>query len=321
MNWLEVPWFFAEFYLYRRILESVGYFHAGGEGHLRDPFQLQKSRGLETAKEIMQSLCARNNRWIDQRNRSHEVIYTMLLLDLWANKADLSLWPVEGDDQEHLAQEGEGQERMVANHSIKLVEYLYGLQPGTARIDLLLDNAGFELAADLLLTDFLITMNFAHTVVLHPKTYPVFVSDALIKDVEETITFMESQSSSACGRVGNRLRSYLQDENLIYHQDTFWTSPLALWDIPKGLRAFLEGANLVISKGDANYRRLLGDRHWEYTTSFGEIMSYFPAPLLALRTCKSEVMCGLAPGQADALKAKDPGWMTNGQWGVIQYKP
>jgi len=321
MNWLEVPWFFAEFYLYRRILEATGYFRVGGEGHLRDPYHLQKKRGLENARDAMQSLCTRNNRWIDQRNRSHEAITSMLLLDLWGNKADLSLWPVGERGQEYLAQEGEDQERVVANHSIKLVEYLYGQEPGKARIDLLLDNAGFELMADLSLTDFLISNDFADRVILHPKTYPVFVSDALITDVEEIITFMESQSCSACGVVGKRLRDYLQDERLVYHQDNFWTSPLALWEMPTELHAYLEGSDLVISKGDANYRRLLGDRHWEITTSFGEIVGYFPAPIVALRACKSDVMCGLAPGQAEALMEKDPEWMTNGQWGVIQYKP
>jgi hypothetical protein len=77
----------------------------------------------------------------------------------------------------------------------------------------------------------------------------------------------------------------------------------------------------VISKGDANYRRLLGDRHWAFTTPFEGIMSYFSAPVLVLRTCKSNVMCGLAAGQDEALMGEDPDWMTDGQWGLIQFKP
>jgi len=318
-NWLEVPWFFAEFYLYRRILEATGYFRAGGIGYLRDPYVLQKHRGLETAKDAMQSLCSLNNQWALNKDRGYEAIITMLLIDLWGNKADLSLWPAGDREQEHFSQKGEDQERVVVNHSIKLVEYLYSLDTGKARIDLLLDNAGFELIADLCFTDFLLSTDFTETVFLHPKTYPVFVSDALIKDVDETIAFMESQSSSTCGLVGKRLREYFQDRRLIYRQDNFWTSPLTMWEMPAKLRTDLEGSDLAISKGDANYRRLLGDRRWTFTTNFGDIMSYFPAPLLALRACKSDVICGLVPGQAEVLTEKDPNWMTNGQWGVIQF--
>jgi hypothetical protein len=83
----------------------------------------------------------------------------------------------------------------------------------------------------------------------------------------------------------------------------------------------MEQSDLVISKGDAHYRRLLGDRHWAFTIPFTKVMSYFSAPLLALRACKSEVICDLTPGQAEALSKVDAKWMTNGQWAVIQFKP
>ena len=43
-------------------------------------------------------------------------------------------------------------------------------------------------------------------------------------------------------------------------------------------------ASLVISKGDANYRRLLGDAHWDPATPFAQAVAYFLAPLVALRT-------------------------------------
>jgi hypothetical protein len=49
-------------------------------------------------------------------------------------------------------------------------------------------------------------------------------------------------------------------------------------------------------KGDANYRRLIGDALWPHDTPFAHVLSYFAAPLLALRTLKSEVCVGLAPG-------------------------
>ena len=39
-SWLEVPWYFAETYFYRRLLEATGYFIPPLEG--RDPFAPQK---------------------------------------------------------------------------------------------------------------------------------------------------------------------------------------------------------------------------------------------------------------------------------------
>ena len=71
-------------------------------------------------------------------------------------------------------------------------------------------------------------------------------------------------------------------------------------------------------KGDANYRRLLGDAHWPPTTSFAQATGYFPAPLVALRTLKAEIIVGLRSGEAERLQTEDPAWLVNGKRGVVQ---
>lgn len=78
---------------------------------------------------------------------------------------------------------------------------------------------------------------------------------------------------------------------------------------------------LVVIKGDANYRRLLGDRHWPFTTPFADIVAYFPAPLVACRALKSEIVAGLQPERIVTLTQQDPNWLTNGHWGLIQFVP
>ena len=119
--------------------------------------------------------------------------------------------------------------------------------------------------------------------------------------------------------VSGRLREHLSLGRLHLCQNFFWTSPLSMWEMPSELRQELCEAALVISKGDANYRRLVGDRHWSFDTPLSGVWSYMPAALLALRVSKSEVMIGLRPGQAQTMDQRHPQWLTNGKWGVIQF--
>ncbi len=84
------------------------------------------------------------------------------------------------------------------------------------------------------------------------------------------------------------------------------------------MQAKLSQAQMVIVKGDANYRRLLGDSRWPSTVPAQAAIPYFPAPLLALRTLKSDPIVGLSPGLAEQLNQVDPEWRVNGKRGIIQ---
>ena len=101
----------------------------------------------------------------------------------------------------------------------------------------------------------------------------------------------------------------------------FWNSPHYLWEMPSTLQRVFDNAQIVIVKGDANYRRTIGDAVWPTTTPFAEILDYFVAPLLCLRTLKSDPIVGLDDGVAEALDEVDLHWRVNGQRGVIQLAP
>jgi hypothetical protein len=77
---------------------------------------------------------------------------------------------------------------------------------------------------------------------------------------------------------------------------------------------------MTVMKGDLNYRRLVGDRYWPATTPFDETVDYFPSPVTALRTLKSEVVVGLTSGQLAELDAAGPGWRTSGAYALIQVR-
>lgn len=81
----------------------------------------------------------------------------------------------------------------------------------------------------------------------------------------------------------------------------------------------LSEAKLAIFKGDLNYRKLVGDINWEYTTDFITALRGFqPTNILSLRTVKSDVCAGLPSGVADDLFKTDESWMFTGQYGLIQ---
>jgi uncharacterized protein with ATP-grasp and redox domains len=318
LNWLQIPWFLAETYLYRRVLEATGYFQFGA-GFRVDPYAYQKRRGLEISRAAIAHLSTQLATWINQSDKTFDSFTSLLMIDLWGNQADLSLWPAGQAEQPSHTDLQSSQHHILVNDTGAVVDYLTGQRDKSLRLDLIVDNAGFELVCDLALTDFILSSSLASSVVLHLKYHPTFVSDAISQDVAQTINFLATDfSQPEAVNFGQRLQAHLDANQLQLQYDLFWTSPLSFWEMPQRVRQELAKSNLLISKGDANYRRLLGDRHWPYTTPFDDIVSYLPTPLVALRTFKSEVATGLQPEQIKALAEEDPHWLTNGQRGVIQ---
>jgi hypothetical protein len=314
-DWLQIPWFFGEHYFYRRIVEATGYFQPG-PWRARDPYASQKQAGLDASQKATQSLVQNLNRALES-GWNRKSLLRLLNADLWGNQADLSLWPAgEGEGPAHA--EDVQREHLLVDDAQEIVTSLNELYTQPGRVDFLVDNAGFELVSDLCLADYLLSATPSFTVRLELKPHPTFVSDAMIKDVLDTVAFLKRSADPGVIGFAHRLDKHLENGRLQLRDDYFWTSPLESWKMPRHIQEQLGTAALVISKGDAQYRRLLGDRHWPYTTPLDKIMSYFPASLVILRAAKSEVMAGLAPGQVDVLSQEDPEWLYNGRWGLIQ---
>ncbi len=317
-NWLEVPWFFAEAYFYRRILDLTGYFQPGpGQG--ADPFLYQKRQGLETTRDGIRNLSSQVSDLLARMGGVPEALANLLAVDLWGNQADLSLWPAGGDDKPDHQDCGQQRAHTLVDDSLAIAEYFLRQRLNPRQVAIILDNASFELVADLYLAVFLLAQDLAETVWLHAKCHPTFVSDALIEDIRQTLSFLKDDGQSETAALGQWLQDYLGGGRLRLRQDWFWTSPLEMWQMPEILRKELGQSTLIISKGDANYRRLVGDRHWPFTTPFAEVVCYMPASLAALRTLKSEVAVGLSPGQPAVIAKQDPAWLVDGRWGLIQF--
>ncbi|MHC5615815.1 MAG: damage-control phosphatase ARMT1 family protein [Nostoc sp.] len=317
-RWIDVPWFFAETYFYRLILEITHYFRPG-IWQAVDPFQLQKSQGLEASVDSTILLCTQVNKWLEDAEidlpQNQTALIALLYFALWGNRVDLSLWSAFEDDRSRFDIQNQ-LTHILVNDASQISELLTLSQGG--RIDFVLDNAGFELVCDLCLVDFLLSSSLVNQVYLHLKPHPTFVSDAMIKDVHDTTSFLAATNHQQVTSFAQRLEEHITLGRLVLCEDYFWTSPLPFWEIPNSLKNELTNASLIIVKGDANYRRLLGDRHWNITTSFADIVCYSPVPIVALRTLKSEVAVGLKSEVVEKVAKSDHSWLTNGQWGVIQ---
>jgi uncharacterized protein with ATP-grasp and redox domains len=316
-SWLNLPFYLAEAYFYRRILEAIEYFQSDPTQR-PDPFAVQKCLSLETALEGIRAIALSRQPESEDciRSNGHPATFVRLLyLALWGNRVDLSLWSASESSRIRTAVD-QDEQNILVNHSYLLAEYLSQLP--NARVDFILDNAGFELVCDLLLVDFLLSTQIARTVHCYLKPYPMFVSDATLPDVHHTLRVLTQDSQSAVRSLAVRLQSYLSTGQLSFQNDLFWAAPLPFWEMPSVLRQELASSQLVFIKGDANYRRLLGDCHWAFTTPLNDIAGYFPSPLVALRTLKSEVVAGLPPQRVEGLTTEDPEWLISGRWGVIQ---
>ena len=318
LNWLDSPWLFAETYFYRRILEATGYFSPGFyKGY--DPYSEQKRISLSLANEAIQTFY--NQVWTALKQPELSALERLLVNSLWGNQADLSVWSIDEDERPDYRDEAVQTRHLVINDAKPAVDALTFENRPLKRVDFLMDNCGQELACDLGLVFFLLESGLAETIVLHIKPHPTFVSDATAKDVIETVETLSAHANPSVAQLAKRLGCYLKEGRLHLREHFFWTSPLPLWEMPPDLRTELSQAGLIISKGDLNYRRLIGDRHWSFTTPFEQVVEYLPTSLVALRVLKAECVVGLSEEKVRSLFNHDPEWLFNGKWGIIQFFP
>lgn len=153
-----------------------------------------------------------------------------------------------------------------------------------SRVSIVLDNAGFELFVDLILAGYLLSEGLASEIVLHPKSIPWFVSDVVPKDFVDLLSaladpqaFYAALSEHDSGKSPDLLTdeevtnmkflfdnwSHLHSEGkLILRPSRFWTHAGSYWRMPHTAPEVLEDlkeCELVIFKGDLNYRKLTGD--------------------------------------------------------------
>jgi damage-control phosphatase, subfamily III len=231
---------------------------------------------------------------------------------LWGNATDLSLLTSLTYEDIQKLQGSEARKASEKNILVNDLDAAWRVlkaakQSGKTerRVDIVLDNAGFELYVDLILAGYLLASGLATLVVLHPKSIPWFVSDVLPSDFAQLLScvanpkaFYETPSDDEA--LHHKTPEPLADQDaenakflfehwsqlyadgqVILRPNRFWTHPGSFWRLPhvaEDLYEDLKTSELVVFKGDLNYRKLTGD--------VSCLATGWVAPLtLALLTC------------------------------------
>ncbi|KAK5660183.1 hypothetical protein OQA88_13653 [Cercophora sp. LCS_1] len=372
-TWLNVSWLYCECYLFRRI---SAFFHLTKHWKNYDVFARQKIKTFRSSRPAVIELAARYKDLIIQlraaqtkgtpEDEEAERILFMEMCEicLWGNATDLSLLTsltyediqkLQGSEARKAAEKN-----ILVNDLPAAFELLLAAKKAGAkerRVDIVLDNAGFELYVDLVLAGYLLSAGLATTVVLHPKSIPWFVSDVLVSDFASLLNALASprhfyetptEDDSLQGKTPEKLSEgevedleflfqewsgFHAEGQLVLRPNRFWTHPGSFWRLPHEKELFedLKTAELVVFKGDLNYRKLVGDANWDpttpFTTAIGPLGSGSGVNILSLRTCKADVVVGLKPGEDEELKKTEDGggdsgarkWAWNGKWAVCSF--
>ena len=316
VKWLDCPWLITEFYFYRQIVDAFQYFDT-----LYDPFHFQKFSGLQSSIPLTIELFQKYSSIPDEKTTGK--LRFAIFGSLWGNKMDLSLWPTKSNEGDANTAETissvleANSENLLCDDYSTLENHLLASDKEHKRVDIVVDNAGFELMTDILLANALIDTNAAQEIIFHVKGHPTFVSDALENDLRETISELRAHGLTKA----NDWESYLDTGVWKIRPDCYWAQPFPFWEIPTEIyEDFKANSHLAFLKGDANYRRLLGDRTWELTTPFQNIAGSFPSAICALRTLKAELGCGMEEKAVLKAKTRNPeDWMVTGKYGVLQF--
>lgn len=318
-----------------------------------------KYKGLVSHRESHVS----STKSMEEIESAERILFTeMSEICLWGNATDLSLLTsLTYEDIQKLqgTEARKNSEKNILNNDLpaaySVLKAAHKANPkGIRRVDIVLDNAGFELFVDLIFAGYLISAGLATEVILHPKTIPWFVSDvvpadfaALLsalanpqafyttpsdddKNAGKTPAPLSEQEASEMEFLFQHWSHLYQEGQLLLRPNAFWTAAGSYWRLPTAspqLYSDLQGSELVIFKGDLNYRKLTGDAMWDPTTPFATAIGPMGVGsgvrTLALRTCKADVVVGLGEGVDEKLKGgrevRERKWAWSGKWAVVQF--
>lgn len=289
-RWADMPYLAVELYFYARILLAFGY----ATNTSIDPFRpVKQAACLQSIKSLAAS---------DYCNEDCSLT-RLLRWSVTGNIADLSQYSIPEADQVSLLMD-----------ESDAVEALLDSSPG--RVDFVFDNAGMDVLADLLLIRRI--SSHCAQIVAHVRPYPMFVSDMTMPDMAYLIEELAASSIAAAQKLGEDITRLLHQNRLILRASPALGLPICFCEDKTLVRETFENTELVLFKGDLNYRYFAGDRRWPHTTEKHFFFERFGRSAVCLRMLKSEVLAGLPADIATQTLQLQPGWLTSSRHGIIQ---
>lgn len=269
-------------YFHRLLLDKVGYFNTK-----TDPYQKLKTESLLVAISELGT------------SEKEQDLSTILINMLWGNKHDKV--------PSHISAE----KLLMEDHSEKFIKHLKF--NNVKRLDIVADNAGAELLWDLVFIDYVLSDKLAKEIFYHVKNYPYNVSDTTRDDVYLAFEFGKDL------KFIKRLKKQL---NKKLHIVTYPFTTLGL-DRVKAINVFktvFDTSDLIVTKGDFNYRMSVGWYLWDVTDSLSKILAYSHAPILTIRAVKNEVLAGITDiSKISIAESFSKSWWKYGYGGVILF--
>ncbi|KAF5707594.1 DUF89 domain-containing protein [Fusarium mundagurra] len=325
LTWFNCPWLYGECYLYRRV-QLVFPMSSSLKGY--DVFKRQKDSTLVRSQMAVQELASRVTQVIANTTEplrildddaARLVFSEMTEIALWGNATDLSLLTnlslEEIQKLQGSAAIEESQRNIVDNDT-----------SDNRHMDIVLENAGFELFADVLYAAYLIASGLGTSITLHAKCFPWFVSDVIPSDMDFLLDHLRSIGLNS---LATQIDKYFELGLMRIEVHSFWTSPWSFHEmvaVAPDLFQRFQDSYLTIWKGDLNYRKLTRDGLWPHTTTFKSSLGLLGhrsgVKVLALRTNKSDTCVGIE-SEEDVKRlnreAPEMGWVRDGKHAVISF--
>ncbi|KAL2786579.1 hypothetical protein BJX66DRAFT_328465 [Aspergillus keveii] len=363
-KWHNVAWLFAECYMYRRMATL---FARSTHWKNYDVFARQKMSTFKSSRPAVLELAARYKELALEAEKGHNteesdrlLFAEMCEICLWGNATDLSLLTSLTYEDIQKLQGSEARKAAEKNILVNDMDAAFDVlraaqkeKKQERRVDIVLDNAGFELFVDLILAGYLLSAGIATTVVLRPKVIPWFVSDVVPRDFVDLIQALADPQGfyTAPDETGKKYPPLAVKEveevkflfeqwshfhaegKLIIRPHPFWTAGGSYWRLPHNAADLFEDlkeAELVLFKGDLNYRKLVSDAAWDpttpFTTAIGPLGPHSGLRVLSFRTCKADTVVSLPAGKDEELQKEYPGggsdgreWAWSGKWAVVSF--
>ena len=255
-----------------------------------------KYKGLVSQLESNEQ-STKNSEELDEAERI--LFMEMCEICLWGNATDLSLLTSLTYEDIQKLQGADARKKAENNILVNDLPAAYKVLKDAQktgkkerRVDIVLDNAGFELFVDLILAGYLLAAGLATQITLHPKSVPWFVSDVIPADFAALLSALANpqefysapdehtgqvpqalseNESSDLSFLFQRLARFHAEGKLLLRPNLFWTTAHSCWHLPQAeprLYEDLKESDLVIFKGDLNYRKLTADVYIFYPMSY-----------------------------------------------------